>query len=254
MIDNFSAFYYNFDIGNGNKNISFSEGAGELIATIQVGSFTASELAQRIKIALDLAGTNVYTVAFDRQNRSFAISSGSPFSLLVSTGTAGASAYGFLGFTGPDRTGFSTYSGGVSGDFYLPQFKLQDFISQDDYQKLVDPSINESADGRVEVVRFGISKFIQMNIKYATDKASDGKVIRNNPTGVDDLRRFMQFLFLKKPLEFMPSVLDLATFTKIRLESTDFDGKGTGFKLKELYDKNLAGYFETGILVFRTLE
>lgn len=253
-LDTFSIFYYDFDIDETAKFLSIDEGSGELIAEIQRGSYTPTELAVQIKIALDLVGANTYTVTFDRNTRGFTISSTVNFSLLVSSGTSGASAFGVIGFVGADRASASTYTGASAGDFYEPQFILQDYIEPDDFQKLVDPTINKTATGRVEVVRFGIERFYQMNMKYLTNKPSDGKVIKNNPTGIADLRRFMQFAFLKKPMEFMPNINARSTFDEVILESTDSDSQGTSFKLKELYDKGLPGVFETGVLIFRVVE
>ena len=253
-LSTFSIFYYNFEITSSNKYISFDEGSGEIVAEIQTGSYTASELGTAIKTALEDVGGLTYTVTFNRTSRSFTIQAGSNFSLLVSSGTSGLSAFGILGFTGADRTGASTYTGGNAGSAYEPQFIIQDHVGKEDYQRLVDPSVLKTANGRVEVVRFGISKFIQMNFKYLTDKPSDGNVIKNNPNGLADIRSFMQFAFLKKPMEFMADISDRNTFDKVILEATPEDAQGTGFRLKELYDKGLPGVFETGVLLFRVVE
>lgn len=252
----FSIFYYDYEVDSDNFQISFDEGSGELTADVDLGSYTATEIAQAVKTAMDATGALIYTVVFNRTDRSFEISSTAPFDLLVSSGMSSVKLFTKLGFTGADRTGLSIYTGGVSGDFYAPQFILQDHISTDNQQNLIKPAVNITANGQVEVVRFGVEKFLTLNIKYITNKmnAADSKIIRSNPTGVADLQRFMQFITLKKHVEFMPNELSRNTYQTLLLENTPSDKNGTGYLLHELYDKGLPNFFETGKLVWRLIE
>lgn len=250
----FSAFYYNFEFDGDSQYFCIDEGSGELIAEVALGEYTPTDMALVIQEALNNVGTLGYTVAFNRADRSFTISATGNFDLLVSSGSVTQQSYPRFGFTGADRTGASSYTGSHSGNEYLPQFILQDHISTDNYQKLVSPSVNKSAAGDVEVIRFGVEKFLQCNIKFITNKISDGKVIRYNPTGVEDAQAFMQYITQKKPLEYMPNELSRNTYQKMVLESTELDNKGTGYKLKEMYDRGLPNFFETGPLVFRLVE
>lgn len=251
----FSVFYYNFEFDGDSRYFCFDEGGGELIAEIALGEYTPTDAALAVQEAFNNVGALGYTVSFNRTDRSFTISVASgTVDLLVSSGSAAGQAYSKIGFTGADRTGAATYTGSPAGNEYLPQFILQDHISTDNYQKLVSPSVNKSAAGDVEVIRFGTEKFLQCNIKFVTNKVSDGKVIRYNPTGVEDLQSFMQYIMQKKPIEFMPNELSRNTYQKMILESTESDSKGTGYKLKELYDKGLPYFFETGPLTFRLVE
>lgn len=248
----FSIFYFDFEITNDNKFFNFSEGGPELTAEIEIGSYTATEFGPTIATALNAVGANTYSVSFDRDTRFFTISADANFELLVFSGTVTPNAYEVIGFTGADRTGDDTYTGDQqSGDFYEPQFIIQDHIDRGNFQKLIDPSVNQTAAGLVEVIRFGVSEFIQMNFKWNTNKASDGHIIKNNPTGVEDLQRFMQYITTKKPVEFMADISDRDEFVKLILESTEEESKGTSYKLREMYDRNLPFYFETGKLVFR---
>lgn len=250
----FSAFYYDFEFDADSRYLCIDEGSGELIAELQLGEYTPTDMAIVIQSALNDVGTLGYTVTFNRSDRSFTISATGNFDLLVSSGSVATQGYSKFGFTGADRTGAATYTGSPAGNEYLPQFILQDHISTDNYQKLVSPSINKSAAGDVEVIRFGTEKFLQCNIKFITNKVSDGKVIRYNPTGVEDFQSFMQYIIQKKPIEYMPNELSRNTYQKFILESTELDSKGTGYKLKELYDKGLPNFFESGPLVFRLVE
>lgn len=252
----FSIFYYDFEIDSDHLYIDFDEGSGELTATVDQGAYTPTELAEKIKLAMDAAGTLVYTVVFNRADETFKISSTASFDLLVQNGSSANKAYEIFGFTGADRTGASSYTGARAGDFYAPQFILQDHVSSDNFQRMIKPTVNVTSTGAVEVVRFGTERFIQANIKYANNimEANDGRVIKHNPEGVEDLQRFMQFIITKKKFEYMPDYSSRNTFQTVILESTEQEKEGTGFTLKELYDKGLPNFFETGKLVFRVIE
>jgi hypothetical protein len=241
-----------------NNILDFDEGSGEVFATLDVGEYTLGDLAVEIDRALNDAGVETYTVTVDRTTRLIEIvSAGSSLDLLVATGShLGTSAYTLIGFTGSDRTGALTYEGNVAvGSVYEPQFKLQSYVSSDDWQQAADASINKTASGRIEVVKFGIEKFYQWNINFATNiEQPCGGPILNNPSGLASLRDFMQYCITRNPLEFMPDKNDPDTYFKILLESTPDNQNGTGYRLKELYDKNAPGYFETGITKWRLIE
>src|SRR5690606_39212163 len=119
--------------------------------------------------ALNAAGEAGYTVTFNRNSRSFTIEAESNFDLLINSGSTAASAFGVFGFTGSDLSGADEYTGSSAGSAYFPQFILQDYISTEDFQNLVSPSVNKAADGRVEVIRFGTEKFMQANFKFITN-------------------------------------------------------------------------------------
>ena len=255
-LSTFSTFYYGHTVTVENPSIDFDEGGGELTATIAVGSYTATDYATAAQTAMNAVGGFTYTVTFDRATRFMTIAtSGGNFTLLASTGSNVATgAWTLLGFASSDLSGAMTYTGdAVSGSVYEPQFKLQDHISTEDWRSASSATVNKTASGRVEVVKFGNEEFLQANIKYATNITQVGSVIQNNGTGLDDLRTFMQYLIEKRPIEFMPDIDTPATFEEVILESSAGFKDGTGYKLKELYGQGLAGYFETGPLVFRVI-
>jgi hypothetical protein len=257
MITTWSKFYYGYDVTADNNQLDFSEGGSELTAEIAVGSYTPTDFCTAVKTALDTAGALTYTVTFNRSTRKITIAATGTFQILKATGThIGTSPFTLMGFTGAgDLTGTNTYTGAsVSGDIYSPQFKLQDYISSDDYQQAVDATVNKTASGRVEVVKFGTESFIECNITFVTDRTVDGTVIRSNATGVADLRRFLQYLVTKGPCEFIPDEDTVSTYQKVMLESTPDSDKGTGYRIKELYDKGLSHVYQTGKLKFRVLE
>ena len=128
-------------------------------------------------------------------------------------------------------------------------------MAPEDFQEYINGSVNKSASGKVEVIYFGTSRFLEFNIKYATSRAiGSGGAVRLNLQGLEDLRALMQFLTRRGPLKIIPDEDDSATFYTIQLESTPDDSKGLKFKLKELYGQGLPGFFETGVLRFLVIE
>ncbi len=252
MLNSFSSFIYGQSITENNNNINFAELGIELTAELNIGSYTILELADEIARALNSEGDLEYTVSVDIQTRFYTISANGVFDLLISSGQqAEISVYPLLGFTGADLTGLTEYTSNIpSGSEYRPQYKLQKFVDFFDNRKKASASVNQSASGEVEVVSYGNIFFMEAIITYATDIIPQGVIIEN-PNGVADLREFMNYATDKNKLLF---VYDIETYNKFEtciLESTPEDRKGTAFKLKELYTRKLAFYFETGKLIFR---
>jgi len=123
----FIDYQYGFliDVDSTNNEINFSEGAGELTATVADGQHTLSGLASAIKTALDSAGALTYTVSVSTENK-ITISATGTFSILSKTGTSSASLLTEIGFSGytedladvtidptdfTDFTGAATYTG-----------------------------------------------------------------------------------------------------------------------------------------------
>jgi len=248
-----SKFYYVEEITEENFNIEFDEGGSTLIAEIPVGSYTLTELTNAMAAAMTAAGGQTYTGAFNRTTRKISISAASNFSVHVESGIVlDTCVYSLIGWL-TDRAAGTTYLGDEeAGIEYSTQFILQSYVSEEDYQQAAEATINKSASGRVEVVSFGTEKFYEMDFKFITNIAqASGSPIRNRAEGVDDFRDFVRHLTGKLPVEFMPDEGDVDTYVKLILDTTPLDSKGAGYKLKELYDKGLPGYFESGVFKFR---
>lgn len=254
-MNTWSKFYYGYEIGINNNKINFNEGSGQLTATISIGIYSPSDLATEIKTQLDAIGVKTYTVVFSRSTRKYTIScNAGSFDLLIATGlNSSAGVYDLIGFTGAsDLIGLGSYtSDNVSGDEYKPQFKLQDYTSPENWFEKVDSSVNESSSGYVEVISYGTVQFTEFNLMFITDKPMDGEVIRNNPSGLSDINRFMQFLIKRGNFDFMPDENVPSTYYKLTLESTADSSKGVGYKLQEEVNKSLPGFYQTGKLKFR---
>lgn len=252
-----SSFIYGYTVDETSLYIDFDEGSGEISAALDVGDYSMTSFATEVARAMTEAGGQDYSVSVDRSTRKLTVSASSNFSLLINSGShvGGSDAFSLMGMSGADKSGSDSYeSDSSTGSEYRPQFKLQEYIAFDDYQTAVEGSVNESANGTVEVVSFGNVKFMECNISFATDvNQGENGPIESNASGVSDLRNFMEYCTTKGALEFIPDRNTPSTYYKILLESTQEDRKGIGFRLYELYGRGLPNYYETRILKWRQL-
>jgi len=253
----YSKFYFGHTVTTTNQYLDFSEGGGELTAIITAGEYSLTDFAQAIEDALNSAGALVYTVTVTRSTQKLTIAATGTFSLLGNTGThVGADIFSLMGFTNTNQTGAATYTGSaISGSVYAPQFILQDHVPSDNFQQAADASVTKTANGTVEVVKFGTEKFVQFRIRFSNDitQPSAGP-IKSNASGVSNLRTFMQYITERSPIEFMPNENATSTFQTLAFEKSADSSTGTGYKLKELFDRGLPGYYDTEILTFRLIE
>jgi hypothetical protein len=253
MITTESAFYYDFEITESNKFISFNEGGGEIIAELRVGKYTLTGAVNETVRAMNDAGSLIYTGSMGRNNRIVTISASANFSLLGATMTNTLTVLFDLGFINIDYSGANTYDGNSGiGSVYRPQFRLQSYVDFDHNQQAVDSTVNISANGQVELVRFGVVKLMECNIDFATDiDQGYGGYIRTDGSGVSNLKNFMEYLVNKGPIEFIPDIQNPGTYKNCVLESTPESKDGVNFKLKEKFSSGLIGYYSTGLLTFR---
>jgi hypothetical protein len=253
MINTKSSFIYGYTINETNYSLDFNEGAGELQASLNQGAYTFTELGNEIARAMNAVGGQEYTVSTDRDNRTYTISASSNFDLLAATGTrTGVGVWSTIGFSA-DQTGSNTYNSETStGVEFRPQFKLQDYVDFEDNQGAQDASVNISSANVIEVISFGNEKFMECNISFQNNyNQGRSEFIENDPQGIENLREFMKFAITKGKMEFLPDRDNRNQFNKVILEKTATSSTGTAFKLRELYGRDLAGYFESGRLTFR---
>jgi hypothetical protein len=252
-----SQFYFGYEVDESNRSLDFSEGAAELQATVEIGSYSLTEFADAVEDALNEAGALTYTVSINRTTRILTVAAGSSFELLVSSGSrAASSVYALMGFTGSDRTGDDSYAGdAAAGSAYNTQFILQSYVPPEHFIQAASAVVNKSASGKVEVIKFGEEQFIEADFKFITSRSMPtGGMIRNSASGLTNFLTFMEFLITKAPLEFMPDENTPSTFYKVILESVPSFSDGTGFRLKELVDRGLPGFYETGVMKFRVVD
>jgi hypothetical protein len=245
-------FYYGFQVTVNDIYINFDEGSGELAATVTAGVYSFTGLASAVATALNNVGSQVYTVSANRLDRTYTISSVANFDLLFATGAnTGLSIASVIGFDVADVTGSNSYTGTNSaGSEFIPQFPLQNYVDLEDFVEVAQANINESASGLVEVYSIGSRRFTEFNVAYTTDNDIKGQFLKQE-NAIANLRSFMLFLITKGQIEMMKDREDRDTFTTLILEKTPSSSTGTGFKLKELYNRKLLGFYETGQLVFR---
>lgn len=247
-----SKFYYIEEITKDNRLLNFDEGAGELTAQVRIGSYGMSDLANAVAEALNEEGLLEYSVSLDRATRQYTIAANGNFDLLTTSGSGiGQSVFSIIGFVGADKTGVSSYQGDACGVEFLPQFYLQDYIPFGNWVESVSESVNEAASGELEVVTFGQRQLMEFNMTYITDYNQDNGFIKNDQNAVANVLAFLNHCIKKRIVEFMEDESLSNAFDKCLLESTPGSGKGTGFKLNELYSRGLYGFFETGRIKFR---
>ena len=95
-----------YSVRSTNNSFVFTEGAGNLTATITPGNYTAAQLVTELKTQLDAAGALTYTVSYSSSTGKLTISAGSNFTI-ESTDASFTAA--FTGFT-TDRSGASSYA------------------------------------------------------------------------------------------------------------------------------------------------
>jgi len=255
-VKTYSAWSYGHSITTNNNQLPFDEGSGELVAQLNSGGYTIASLATEMARSMNSVGTLNYTASVDRLTGLITISGDSNFDLLVTSSSLSAiSAYEILGFT-TERTGASTYDGDIrSGSYFEPQFLLQSYVDFVDNQSSNNVTVQESATGKVQVVKYGNVNIMECNITLQTNiSQSRDSIIKNDPAGYDNLLSFMQYATTKQPMEFYKDIDDPEnTFTDCIVEKTSADSKGTGFKLRELYSRGFADWWETGIISFREL-
>jgi len=256
MINTYSLFYYGHAITEENNLLDFDEGGGELTAELNPGDYTLTEFLVELKRAMDAIGALTYTVSVDRATRLITIAGSGAFSLLITSGThVGTSVFTLAGFTGADVGPNTTFTGNaVTGSEYEPPFYLQDYIDDEDWQQSIDASVNKTASGKVEVIRFGTEKLLQMEISWVTDNGYNAGAIKSTSQPLTNLRTFMRYITQKNKFEFMPDIDDPDTFKKVLLESTPESKTGTGYKLQEMYDRGLPGWYRTGTIKLRIVE
>lgn len=258
-VSTFSVFYYGAEIVNEIRYLNIRENAGpEITVELRPGVFSLTEFAEMVETAFNNIGTLGYEVTVDRQKRFITITSASgTWEALIASGSLGLNqAWSYIGFVyGSDLVGADNYtSNSPIGEEFKPQFWLQDFIPSNHFKKASEATQKKTATGRVEVVTFGQEKFIEANIKFATNVKTDGKIIRNRSNGRENLQAFMDFAITKNIFEFMLDENDRDTFETVILEKTMAESTGIGFKLIEMNSQQLPGFYETGVFTLRVIE
>ena len=254
-LSTYSIFYYGFEITSDNRYIDFEEGTTEYAGTLPIGSYTPTKLAELVAEAMNDLGAYTYTCTFNRTTRIFTITSSSAFNLLGTTGVnASQSVLSTIGFSSADVLATTSVSGSAAGSTYEPQLTLQDHVPTINNKRALSAVVTKSASGnKVSVQSFGEERFLKCNIKYITEISQPSGKLLTDTSALTNVRNFLDYCIEKNPIEYMADKNDRSTFERLVLESTPQSSDGTSYELKELYDKGLPGYFETGILTFKVI-
>jgi hypothetical protein len=252
-----SKFYYGWRITTSNRYVDFNDGTGIKSITLKTGNYTSASLALELKKKMDAVSSLDFSVTFDRSTRKFTISTTSNFSLLFFSGPySGQSIASILGFLSLDKVSASSYvSDFVSGYEYATQFFLQSYKDTSTNRKAIDGLLNESANGDVEVIKFGNKRLMEAEFLFITNIVQPtANIIRSNPQGVESFIQFIEWCTEKAPIEFMKDENKTSEFQSFVLESTPTDSKGLDYDLIETYDMKLPYYYKIGPLKFRLQE
>lgn len=255
-LENHSKFYYGWQVTNSNKYVDFNDGAGVKTATLKVGYYSSTDLMIEIKKKMDALSSLDFTISFNRTTRKFAISSTSNFSLLFSTGPNSAqSTSELLGYAASNKTGANSYlAENVSGFEYSTQFYIQSYKDTSTNRKAIDGTVNKSASGAIEVIKFGNERFMEGEFLFITNITQESiSIIRTNNQGREDFIQFIEWCTEKAPVEFIKNENSPDSFQQLVLESTPSDSKGLDYDLIEMYDRGLAQYYRSGVLKFRLI-
>lgn len=249
---NQSLFLYGFEVTENNSSIDFkiAPGGSELRATLTLGFYSLSALLTEIERALTAIDvTNTYTASVNRninggkENRVTLATSGTFLSLLFATGSRAASTIApLIGFPQTDQTGATTYTGTTSaGTALIPELVGYSY-SDPTFDQKVFGSVNVSTSGKKEAIVWQIQMFVEVQFKYEPE----AKVM----TEWSDL---FNWAIQQRLFEFTKDITDPNDSFEVTLETTSADGKGLGFKMKEMLPR-FPFMYDTGNLKMRLTE
>jgi hypothetical protein len=242
-----SSFNYGIEINTYNRSIDYNLGGAEIRATLNLGYYSLTTIAQEIVRAMTEADNTVkYFVVINRsinsgkENRISIGVTGSPFfSLLFSSGArAASSAASVLGYISTDKIGLTVYTGQFScGKIFQSEMAGYNWVSPDMY-RTIQGSRSISVNGIKEAIVFQIMKFFSVEFKYERD--------------LTNWITFLEWAIQQRPLEFTPEISSPSIFYNCTLEKTGQDGNGLGYQLKEMLP-SFPDNFQTGNLTFRII-
>jgi hypothetical protein len=244
-----SMFLYGLEVRSDNQNLPFraSMGGPQLNAVIPASFYSLTSLIAAVATALQNADpSHIYTVTVDRtvnngtENRITIKTNGSYLDLLFATGTTAANSIrDLIGFGIFDYTGNTTYTNGTtSGTALNPDWWGKNYLP---------PDLNRTNFGTVNVATNGEKEAITWSTQLFIDVEFENEPEAN---ALAEWPAFIDWMIQQKPFDFTPLVTDPSTVYQVTLEKSSADGKGLGFKMKELLPDRPFLY-TTGPMTFR---
>ena len=251
----YSAFNYGHTITNANRFLNFSEGGGQITATMPIGSYTLGQIPDLIASAMNAVGGQEYECSVNRVNRTIIIQAPGNFELLISSGSnVNQSFYALAGFSGSDLSGSNSYTGNnASGSQYITQTELKNYTDFRENKEKIDTVKRTTPDGIVETVSYGTLEKASFDFPFITNEVPQ-RFIRETATGRDELEAFMDYCIESRPVEFLLDYKVETEFNPCLLDKVSGYSKGDGYKLRSLVARRLKGYYELKGLVFRKIE
>lgn len=242
-----SAFFYGLEVTALNYALDFQVGATVYAATLRRGNYTATTLAAEIARAMSEADiTHTYSATYGRNVlfgsivSQFAITGSSAFRFLFASGTRTAvNCAALLGWTVID-TAVSTnqLSNASFGETLEPDLIGYSYQPITSMRKIVG-SLNVSASGIKESIIYSNQQFFQVEFKYEPEA-----------TALVYWADFFDYATRQNLIEFAEDKSVPAVTIDCTLESTEFDGKGMGYLMKEMLP-DFPFFYRTGIMRFR---
>lgn len=244
-----SLFLYGYRVTVNNRSIDFRAASlGPVLqATLKIGYYSLTSLGEEIVRALQSADPdNQYFFTVDRtvagglENRTTIATAGTYLDILFGTGPRAATAVAALiGWLGSDYTGATTYTGSnTSGTVLIPRKIGYSFLSPDLFAKVFG-NVNIGASGAEETVSFAIQNFWQVQFKH--EEAAD----------MPAWTSLFNWIMEHKLIEFTPEITSPTVFYEGRIVSTPSEGKGLGYKFREMLGDGFPNVYDIGLCTFR---
>lgn len=245
-----SLFTYGLEVTTLNRNLDFVAvmSGPTLTAVLDLGFYSVKGLADAVATAMkDVDPLNSYIVTVDfsigggTQNRITITSTASFLSLLFASGpNTTTTCATLIGFNVADYTGSTAYTGSSTvGTTLSPDYLGYNYLDDKNQAKIFG-AVNVSAAGLKEAVTFNFQHFV--NVEYRYEPKS--KLVQ--------WVAFFNWSIQQRPFDFIPEVTSPTNNFQLTLENTDYDGKGLGFRMKEMLP-NFPNHYQTGPLTMRVV-
>lgn len=244
-----SLFVYGLEVRSDNRNLPFRavSGGPQLNAVLPAGFYSLTSLIAQIKASMQVADpAHTYTVTVDRtvnggtENRITIATSGTYLDLLFATGTlAASSCRDLIGFGIFDYTGATSYQNGNSSGVSLnTAWWATNYQPPEVFAKNFG-TVNVSTNGEKEAITWTVQRFISAEYKFEPQ-----------PKVLTEWRDLISWMIQQKPFDFTPQVNEPLVVYEVTLEKSTEDGKGLGFRMKEMLPQ-FPFMYTTGAMTFR---
>lgn len=245
-----SLLLYGLQVTALNASLDFvvaMSGPTTLQATIPVGYYSLGDLMEAIVTAMAVVDTvNTYTITANRTysngtaNRVTIATSGTYLSLLFASGPRTVSTIApLIGFTVADQTGALTYTGTSSAGTILEPVWWGKNYQDVNMLRTNFGSLNISANGTKEAIIYQIQEFFEVQFDYEPYVNIAASWMP-----------FMTWAIQQSAFEWTPDITAPNTVYDVTLESTEEDGQGLSYRMKEMIPE-MPGLHTTGLLKFR---